>query len=134
MFTIYPYAASYVLPASRPLILRLVRRERGYIMTREELEACWKDPENRKRGVYYCKADPRVIVPKRLKWMGWTINFARPSAIPVMLLTLTIVAVPTLFVRAWDGDLGVVLATLLISTAVVCLICAYLSSSKRWSR
>ncbi len=30
-------------------------------MTPEELEACWKDPENRRRGVYYCKADPRVV-------------------------------------------------------------------------
>ena len=45
-------------------------------MTREELEACWKDPQNRKWGVYYCKADPRVIVPKRLKGLGWTIKFA----------------------------------------------------------
>jgi len=62
--------------------------------------------------VYYCKADPRVIVPKHLKWMGWTINFAHPSAIPVMLLTLAIV----------------------ISTAAVCLLCSYLSSSKRWHR
>jgi len=81
-------------------------------MTPEELEACWKDPGNRRCGVYYCKADPRVIVPKHLKWMGWTINFARPSAIPVMLLTLAIV----------------------ISTAAVCLLCSYLSSSKRWQR
>jgi Family of unknown function (DUF5808) len=102
-------------------------------MTREELEACWKDPENRKWGVYYCKADPRVIVPKRLKWMGWTINFALPSAIPLMLLTLAIVVVPILFVRAWDGGVGAVLASVLISTAVLCLLCAYLSSSKQWT-
>ena len=51
-------------------------------MTREEIEACWKDPHNWKWHVYYCKADPRAIVPRRLKWMGWTVNFARPSAIP----------------------------------------------------
>ena len=63
-------------------------------MTREELEDCWKDPQNRMWGAYYCKADPRVIVPKRFKWMGWTINAARPSAIPVVLLTLAILLVP----------------------------------------
>ena len=46
-------------------------------MTREEIEKCWRDPRNRKWGIfYYCKADPRVIVPKRLKWMGWTVNAA----------------------------------------------------------
>ena len=101
-------------------------------MTPEELEACWKDPGNRRCGVYYCKADPRVIVPKHLKWMGWTINFAHPSAIPVMLLTLAIVVVPVLFVRAWDGGIEAVLAAIVISTAAVCLLCSYLSSSKRW--
>ena len=45
-------------------------------MTREEMEACWI-PRNRKWGlIYYCKADPRAIVPRRFKWMGWTVNFA----------------------------------------------------------
>ncbi len=52
-------------------------------MTREEIEACRRDRRNRKWCFYYCKADPRVIVPKRYKWMGWTINAAHPSAIPV---------------------------------------------------
>ena len=103
-------------------------------MTREELEACRKDPENRRWGLYYCKADPRVIVPKRLRWMGWTINFARPSAIPVMLLTLAVVVVPILFVRAWDGGMGALLTAVLTSTTALCLLCAYLSSSKRSSR
>jgi hypothetical protein len=42
-------------------------------MTREEIETCRKDPRNRKWGFYYCKADPRVIVPRGLKWMGWTV-------------------------------------------------------------
>jgi Family of unknown function (DUF5808) len=101
-------------------------------MTREELEDCWKDPQNRKWGVYYCKADPRVIVPKRFKGLGWTINAARPSAIPLALLSLTILAVPVLIVRALDGGNAVVFLTVVASIAVVCLLCAYLSSSKRW--
>jgi uncharacterized membrane protein len=53
-------------------------------MTPEQVQAYWKDPHNRKWGFYYCKADPRVIVPRRFKWMGWTVNAARPSAIPVL--------------------------------------------------
>ncbi len=101
-------------------------------MTREELEACWKDPHNRKWGVYYCKADPRVIVPKRLKWMGWTLNAARPSAIPVVLLMLAIVMVPDIIVRTLGGGHGAVLIILAASIAAVCLLCAYLSSIKRW--
>jgi len=98
-------------------------------MTRDEIEACWKDPRNRKWGVfYYCKADPRAIVPKRLKWMGWTINAARPSAIPVLLLLLAILAVPILIVEARGAGNGIVLITGAASITVVCLLCAYLSS------
>ena len=101
-------------------------------MTREELEACRNDPHNQKRGVYYCKADPRVIVPKRLKWMGWTLNAARPSAIPVVLLVTTILTVPGAIVRVLGGGNRVFLVAVAASVAVVCLLCAYLASSKRW--
>ena len=64
-------------------------------MTREEIEACRNDPRNLKWGlIYYCKADPRAIVPRRPKWMGWTVNFARPSAIPWVGLLVAVLAVP----------------------------------------
>jgi hypothetical protein len=102
-------------------------------MTREELEARWRDPQNRKWGVYYCKADPRAIVPKHCKWMGWTINVARPSVIPVMLLMLAILAVPGAIVRVLGGGNRGFLVAVAASVVVVCLLCAYLSSSKRWS-
>lgn len=98
-------------------------------MAREEIEACWKDPRNRKWGVfYYCKADPRVIVPKYRKWMGWTINVARPSAIRVVLLLIAILAVPIFIVAAQGAGTGVILVTATLTIPVECLICAYLSS------
>jgi hypothetical protein len=98
-------------------------------MTREEIENCWKDPHNRKWGVfYYCKADPRVIVPKRLKWMGWTVNVARPSAIPVSLLLIAILVVPVSIESAKGATTGIVLITAAATITVLCLLCAYLSS------
>jgi uncharacterized membrane protein len=34
--------------------------------------------DNYKWGLFYFNPDdPRVIVPKRIPWMGWTLNFAR---------------------------------------------------------
>ena len=102
-------------------------------MTCEEIEACWKDPRNRKWGFYYCKADPRVIVPRRFKWMGWTINAARPAAIPVVFLLLAIVAVPESIMRALGCGTGTVLIVGAVGIALLCLLCARLSSSKRWS-
>ena len=97
-------------------------------MTREEIETCWKDPHSWKWGVYYCKADPRVIVPKRWKWMGWTVNAARPSAVPVVLLSLAILAVPVFIVAAKGAGIGIELTTAAATITVVCVLCAYLSS------
>jgi len=44
-------------------------------MNREEMEHCWSDRSNWFWGIYNCKRDPRFIVPKRIRWMGWTVNF-----------------------------------------------------------
>ena len=98
-------------------------------MTREEIEDCWRAPSNYKWGlIYYCKADPRAIVPRRLKWMGWTVNFARPSAIPITLLLIALVAVPLLIMKAKGAGNGIELITGAASITVLCLVCAYLSS------
>jgi uncharacterized membrane protein len=64
-------------------------------VTREELERHWAKSENWSgAGFYYCPEDPRVIVPKRRPTMGWTINFAHPLAVPVLLLAFLFPAVP----------------------------------------
>ncbi len=45
------------------------------------LEKLWSDPANwRLNGIYICKADPRYLVPKRIRWAGWTVNFAHTGA------------------------------------------------------
>ena len=98
-------------------------------MTREEIAALWKDPRNRKWGFYYCKADPRVIVPKRWKWMGWTINAARPSAIPVAVLLVAIfLVIPIYIVKAKGGGTSVMFVTGAAGIIFLCLVSAYLSS------
>jgi uncharacterized membrane protein len=39
------------------------------------------NPEKYKWGVFYFDAeDPRVVVPKNIQWMGWTLNFAQPGS------------------------------------------------------
>lgn len=97
-------------------------------MTREEIEHCWKDPHNRKWGIYHCKADPRVIVPRHLKWMGWTVNFAHPSAIPVTFIFIALGFAPVWAVISLGAGTSLVVLTVIAATAVLCLLCAYLSS------
>jgi hypothetical protein len=60
--------------------------------------------------------------------MGWTVNFARPSAIPVVLLSVAIVVVPLFIVTAKRAGTGIKLITEAASITVLCLVCAYLSS------
>ena len=41
-------------------------------------DAWHDDPSNWKLGIYYNKLDKRVFPPKRIQWLGWTVNFAHP--------------------------------------------------------
>lgn len=62
-----------------------------------EQEALWSAPENWKWGtIYYCAEDPRVMVPKRLRWTGWTLNFAHSWAWPSLAAILIVALGPTL--------------------------------------
>ena len=67
-------------------------------MAREELERLWRDERNWRGGaVYVCKEDPRIIVPKRTPWSGWTVNFAHPLGAWMTIALSVILAVsPTL--------------------------------------
>ncbi|KAF0238641.1 MAG: hypothetical protein FD181_853 [Prolixibacteraceae bacterium] len=38
------------------------------------------NPDKYKWGIFYFNPeDMRVIAPKQIQWMGWTLNFARPA-------------------------------------------------------
>ncbi len=40
---------------------------------------------------YFNKNDKRIFPPKRIKQMGWTVNFANPISVGVLIATLTII-------------------------------------------
>ena len=51
-----------------------------------------KDVTNWKGIFYFNKKDPRIIVPKLIPSMGWTLNFANPySYIAIVAIALIIV-------------------------------------------
>lgn len=48
---------------------------------------------NWKWGIfYYNPADKRLFPPKRLPWMGWTVNFANWKSVFVFLLILIVIS------------------------------------------
>ena len=55
----------------------------------DTLEKWHKDPNNWKWVIFYFnKEDDRILIPKRIKWMGWTVNYANPSSIFVFLIAI----------------------------------------------
>lgn len=59
--------------------------------SKETLERWHQDPNNWIWGMfYYNKEDKRILPPKRIKWMGWTVNFANPMSVILFLIPLAI--------------------------------------------
>ena len=61
-----------------------------------------QDPSKWKWGMfYYNPDDPRSIVPKQIKSLGWTFNFAQPGTIifTIILIIFVIFAVTYSFIR-----------------------------------
>ena len=89
------------------------------------LNTLWSDPKNwRAYGFYFCKADPRFIVPKRNRWGGWTTNFAHRSGWIALIVLTADILIPTLClietrsVHTWVGFVTIV--ALLISVSAIC--------------
>ena len=51
-----------------------------------------KEINHYKFGIfYYNPNDGRIIVPKRIKYLGWTLNFANPLAYGIIIAIFAII-------------------------------------------
>jgi hypothetical protein len=72
-------------------------------------------------------------VPKRQKWRGWTVNFARPSGIPILLASTILIAAPLAYLAVeryaltwiWWATIGAILV-------LVSGVCWHFSSPERY--
>ena len=61
-------------------------------MTHADLARFHSDPAHWKLGIFYfCRSDPRILVPKRIPGLGWTLNFGRPMAVPFFLSIIALI-------------------------------------------
>lgn len=70
--------------------------------TYRHLEGLRLDPKNWRFFGYYCPGDPRVIVPKRIWWTGYSLNHAHKAAIPVFIGILATLGALLLFLVLMD--------------------------------
>jgi len=63
----------------------------------DDLDDMRNNPENYKWGVfYYNPLDSRIILPKRNKILGWTLNFASPYAYLILFGIILVAAIITI--------------------------------------
>jgi len=72
---------------------------------------------------YVCEADRRVIVPKKPKWLGRTLNFAHPLAFLVLLLTVLAVAFPLILFRHIEKNAATILFLGIIAAIIAFYYC-----------
>ena len=65
--------------------------------SKETLEKWCKDDKYWKLGcLYYNPEDQRILPPKRIAWMGWTVNFANKKSliifIVIIIITIALIA------------------------------------------
>jgi uncharacterized membrane protein len=67
---------------------------------KETWEKWKKDPNKWKwGGIYYNQDDKRLFVPKKIEWMGITINFANKKAKWVSILFLLFFSIVLFFIQ-----------------------------------
>ncbi len=93
-------------------------------MTPEELDTLLQDPHNWRAFIYSSGDDPRIIVPLRIRWAGYSMNCAHLRALSVFLAIVAVLFAPFLFLLFlelpdsvyWMG--GTFFAAVLITSAL----------------
>ncbi len=90
-------------------------------LPRGTLDKLWNDPAHwHSPSFYCCKEDPRIIVPKRRKWAGWTLNFAHTAAWFNLCSGVVLAVVPTwLLSKCGNLDLLYLWIVILIIISIV---------------
>ena len=100
-------------------------------MTRDEIDKLWQDLSNWKWGIIYrCAEDPRVIVPRRWRWGGWTLNFDHPRAGVVGLAAFALAVGPGILTHFLFDDSNLSFFVMLVSILTLVLWAHYEASLK----
>lgn len=60
----------------------------------ETLNQWHADPDNWRLGIFYFnRRDKRIFPPKKIKALGWTVNFANPISVLSIILIVVLVYV-----------------------------------------
>jgi hypothetical protein len=97
-----------------------------------EFDHLWSERKNWKLGlVYSCKEDPRIIVPKKPRWMGQTLNFAHAKSYAVLAATIFAIATPMPLLAAVTGTIASPLWIACLVATVIAIVVFYYRADLR---
>ena len=98
-------------------------------------EQYWRKKEHWRWWGYACPDDPRIVVNKRPRWAGYTLNFAHRKAILVLAGLLLFTMLPILaaiVLLPGPGGLPYVFAVTALTVSLMILYCYRAANPKSW--
>jgi uncharacterized membrane protein len=81
-------------------LMALIRIFKKKNPKQEQFNEWHDDPSNWKLGLFYFnREDNRILVPKRMESLGWTVNFANPLSVATFIVIIIVILV-VLYVSA----------------------------------
>lgn len=69
--------------------------------TPETLNNWHNNPSNWKWGIFYFnKEDKRIFPPKRIPYMGWTVNFANPLSLLALVALVAAIVIVSAYIKS----------------------------------
>jgi hypothetical protein len=83
--------------------------------------------------IYFAPADPRIVVKKRIGVLGWTLNLARPMAIPFLAALIASVYGYMDLVSRFDISDSGKWAGIFLLIVLIVLLCGWMSNPRRYT-
>ena len=100
-----------------------------------ELDQIHASPENWYLYVFYfAPKDPRIIVKKRIGTLGWTLNLARPLAIPTLIAVTGVLMGAFRLAATWDLSQSAQLGVAAVLIIALVNYCRWMANPKRFCR
>ena len=96
-------------------------------------EKYWSKRENWKWWCYTCPDDPRIIVSKRPRWAGYTLNIAHKRAIPVFTALVLFIMIPVIacIILVPEND-ALIFGLSAVTIAITAFLCYKAANPKTW--
>jgi hypothetical protein len=96
-------------------------------------EKYWSKRENWKWWCYTCPDDPRIIVSKRPRWAGYTLNISHKRAIPVFTALVLFIMIPVIAcIILVPENAALIFGLSAVTIAITAFLCYKAANPKTW--